>query len=343
MVFAQPLYTLSRPAVWFNILAGAYNPTSGTMSRQPLPVGNLVARDRTQERLSGIGYMLAAVFVFAIMDALLKRLSTHYGALQISCLRCLSSWLFLLLPITWQHTWATLRPSDLRLHFFRAALGIGMLASFVFAVHRLSLAQTYSLFLAAPLLMTALSVPIHGEKVAGKRWLAIIVGLSGVLVILQPWGHGGFSLIAACAAAAAALCYSLSALTVRTLGRGNSSMSLVFWYLLLVSIGSGALAAGEWRAVRSSDWGWLIGIGVTGALGQIWLTNAFRRAPPSVVGPFEYTAILWAFAIDWIFWSSTPSLSLIAGACIVIASGIVIILDERRLGVLVLNPASPPP
>jgi drug/metabolite transporter (DMT)-like permease len=75
----------------------------------------------------------------------------------------------------------------------------------------------------------------------------------------------------------------------------------------------------------------------------MWLTDAFRRAPPSVVGPFEYTAILWAFAIDWIFWSASPSLSLVIGACIVIASGVVVILDERRLGQLALNPASPPP
>jgi drug/metabolite transporter (DMT)-like permease len=314
------------------------------MSRQPLPIGNLVASDRSQDRLRGIGYMVAAVFVFSIMDSLLKRLSTHYGPLQISCLRCLSSWLFLLLPITWQRTWSTLRPTDVRLHLFRAALGIGMLASFVVAVHRLSLAQTYSMFLAAPLLMTALSVPIHGEKVAGKRWLAIVVGLSGVLVILQPWaGGGGYSLLAACAGAAATICYSLSALTVRTLGRGNSSMSLVFWYLLLVSIGAGLLAVADWRPIRSADWGWLAGVGVTGALGQMWLTNAFRRAPPSVVGPFEYTAILWAFAIDWIFWSATPSLTLIVGACIVIASGIVIILDERRLGMLAMNPSTPPP
>jgi drug/metabolite transporter (DMT)-like permease len=328
---------------WLNAGLGRYNPGITLMSRQPLPIENLTAPNRSRERLRGIGYMLAAVFIFSIMDSLLKRLSTHYGPLQISCLRCLSSWLFLLLPITWQRTWATLRPSDLRLHVFRAALGIGMLASFVFAVNRLSLAQTYSLFLAAPLLMTALSVPIHGEKVAGKRWLAIVIGLSGVLVILQPWGGGSISLMAACAAAAATICYSLSALTVRTLGRGNSSMSLVFWYLLLVSVGSGLLAAGDWRPVRVSDWGWLTGVGITGALGQMWLTNAFRRAPPSVVGPFEYTAILWAFAIDWIFWSATPSLSLIIGACIVIASGIVIILDERRLSMLALNPASPPP
>jgi drug/metabolite transporter (DMT)-like permease len=304
---------------------------------------NLARRAQPRERLRGIAYMVAAVFVFSIMDALMKRLSAHYRPLQISCLRCFSSWLFLLLPITWQRSWATLRPKNPRLHVFRALLGICMLGSFVFAVHRLSLAQTYSLFLAAPLLMTALSVPVLGESVAGKRWLVIIVGLSGVLVILQPWGGGsGFSMIAASAAAVATICYSLSALTVRTLGRGNSNMSMVFWYLLLVSIGSGVLAFADWRPVPASDWGWLLGIGVTGALGQMWLTDAFRRAPPSVVGPFEYTAILWAFVIDWIFWSASPSLGLVIGACIVIASGIVVILDERRLG-HALNPASPPP
>jgi drug/metabolite transporter (DMT)-like permease len=316
---------------------------SAIMSRRPVPIGNTAGHERSRERLRGIGYMVAAVFIFSIMDSLMKRLSAHYAPLQISCLRCISSWLFLLPTIAWQGNWNTLRARNAPLHLFRAVLGIGMLTSFVFAVHRLSLAQTYSLFLAAPLLMTALSVPIHGEKVTAKRWLAIVVGLSGVLVILQPWGSGSFSMSAAAAAALATICYSLSALTVRTLGRGNSSMSMVFWYLLLVSLGSGALALGDWRPVPASDWGWLFGIGVTGALGQMWLTDAFRRAPPSVVGPFEYTAIVWAFAIDWIFWSASPSLGLVVGAFIVIASGIFVILDEHRLSQLALNPASPPP
>lgn len=313
------------------------------MSREPLPIAALTVRDPSRERLRGIAFMVSAIFVFSIMDSLMKRLSAHYGPLQISCLRCISSWLFLLLPISWQRTWSTLRPRNRPLHLFRALLGIGMLGGFVFAVHRLSLAQTYSLFLAAPLLMTALSVPIHGEKVPGKRWLAIIVGLGGVLVILKPWGHSGFSMIAAAAAALATVCYSLSALTVRSLGRSNSNMSMVFWYLLLVGTGAGLLAIGDWHPVFDSDWGWLVGIGVTGALGQMWLTEAFRRAPPSVVGPFEYTSILWAFAIDWIFWSASPSLNLIAGACVVIVSGIFIIVDEHRLAGLALNCASPPP
>jgi len=283
------------------------------------------------ERTRGIGYMVAAVFVFSIMDALMKRLSSHYGPLQVGCLRSVSSLLFLLLPIAWRGSWADLRPRNPAMHLIRALLGITMLGSFVFAVHRLSMAQTYSLCLAAPLLMTALSVPIQGEHVSRHRWLAIAVGFGGVLVILRPWGQSGFSMLAAAAAAVATIAYSLNALTLRSLGRGNSSMSLVFWYLLLVSIGCGLLTLGDWHRIEGGDWGWLIGVGLSGTLGQLWLTSAFRRAPPSVVGPFEYTSIVWAFVIDWIFWSVAPSMSLIAGAAIVILSGIFILLDERRI------------
>jgi drug/metabolite transporter (DMT)-like permease len=313
------------------------------LSRPSAAIEKLTRREHSAERLRGIAYMVAAVFIFAIMDALLKGLSMRYAPLQIACLRSLSSWLFLLPTIAWAGAWRALRPRNPQLHLLRAVLGIVMLGSFVFAVHRLSLAQTYSVFLTAPLLMTALSVPIHGETVTGQRWLAIVIGLGGVLVILKPWGRSDFSLLAAGAAGLATICYSLSALTVRTLGRGNSSLSMVFWYLLLVGIGSGLLASGQWLPVPVSDWGWLLGVGVTGALGQMWLTEAFRRAPPSVVGPFEYTSMLWAFAIDWIFWAASPTLGLIVGACIVVASGIVVIVDERRLSQLALSAATPPP
>ncbi len=293
--------------------------------------------------------MVAAVFTFSIMDALMKRLSVHYAPLQVSCLRCLTSLAFLLLTVAWQRSWAMLRATTPVLHLARAALGITMLGSFVFAVNRLTLAQTYSLFLAAPLLMTALSVPMLGERVSARRWLAILAGMIGVLLILQPWGRGVISLVAAGAAAIATICYSLSALTVRSLGRRNSSMSMVFWYLTLVSIGSGVLAFHDWRPIESGDWPWLACIGISGALGQYWLTDAFRRAPPAVVAPFEYTAILWAFAIDWVFWSAAPSVGLLMGGAVVVGSGIFVIWDERRSAEqdrsaeLALNPACPPP
>lgn len=297
----------------------------------------------SRERLRGIASMLAAVFAFSIMDSLMKRLSSHYGPLQVACMRCLSSLVFLVVVIASQRSWSRLRATRPVLHLGRGALGIAMLASFVFAVHRLTMAQTYSLFMAAPLLMTALSVPLHGERVTRRRWVAIIVGMGGVLFILHPWSRGFVSLAAAAAAAAATVCYSLSALTVRSLGRKNSSISIVFWNLGLVGMGSGVLAISDWRTVPSADWPYLGAVGIAGALGQFWITDAFRRAPPAVVAPFEYTSILWAFAIDWVFWSVTPSSSLIVGATIVVTSGVYVIWDERRSASLALIPATPPP
>jgi drug/metabolite transporter (DMT)-like permease len=297
----------------------------------------------SNNRLRGIMSMIAAVFVFAIMDSLLKRLSSHYGPMQLACLRCFSSLALLTCTIASQRAWPQLRGGQPLLHLLRGGLGVAMLGCFVFAVHRLTMAQTYSLFMVAPLLMTALSVPMHREVVTGRRWCAIAVGMGGVLIILHPWSKGFISFTAAAAAAAATVCYSLSALTVRSLGRSNSNIGTIFWNFTLVGLGSGALAIFDWRPVPPAEWPWLGGVGIAGALGQYWITDAFRRAPPSVVGPFEYTSLLWAFAIDWIFWSASPSLSLVVGACIVVVCGIVVILDERRLGQLALNPESPPP
>ena len=300
-------------------------------------------RDHTHDRLRGITFMVSAVFVFSIMDSLMKRLSSHYGTFQISSLRCISSLFFLMLPILWRRSWATLRPRSPLLHLFRAALGISMLATFIFAVHRLTIAETYAICLCAPLMMTALSGPFLGERVPLRRWSAIIIGLCGVAVILQPGQSGFGSKIAVLAAAGSAICYAVSALTVRFLGRLNSNTSMVFWWLVLGGIGSLLLALPQWRPIDPGDWVWLGGIGVSGALGQVWITEAFRRAPPSVVGPFEYTALLWGFAIDWIFWSASPSRPLVIGASIIIASGVFIIWDERRLAELAYSPASPPP
>jgi drug/metabolite transporter (DMT)-like permease len=302
----------------------------------------MLSRRNATENLKGIAAMLFAVFMFSIMDASMKRLSQNYGPLELSCLRCAASIVFLIMPIAWSGTWQSLRPTNLRLHLLRAVLGITMLVAFVYAVRRLSIAETYSVFLCAPLLMTALSVPLLGERVPPRRWLTIAIGLCGVLIMLHPTSSGFIS-IAAAAAALSACAYALSAITVRKLGRTNSSAAMVMWLLLMAGAGAGLLAAPEWQPVAAGDWVWLAVIGLTGAFGQYGVTDAFRRAPPAVVAPFEYSAILWGFGIDWVFWAVLPSAVVVTGATIVVSCGLFIIWDERRLATLAQTAAASPP
>jgi drug/metabolite transporter (DMT)-like permease len=307
------------------------------MSRSsPLRLGRQRPLDRllhVSPRLRGIAYMIAAVFVFAIMDALMKGLSTRYSTVQVSCLRCLSSLACMAPLLIARGTWRELRMSGVRWHLLRGLIGVTMLASFIYGVRHLTLSQAYSLYLTAPLLMTVLSIPIFHEHVPPRRWLVILLGFAGVIVILKPWEEGAYPLLPAAAVVFATLCYALSALMVRSLSRTNSRMTLVFWYLLLVAIGSGALAARQWQPLQPQDWWWLAGLGISGTLGQLWITAAFSCAPPSVVGPFEYTALLWAFVIDRVVWTTSPTLSLVVGALFVVGSGIFIIEDERRMSV----------
>jgi drug/metabolite transporter (DMT)-like permease len=131
-------------------------------------------------------------------------------------------------------------------------------------------------------------------------------------------------------AVTSALCYALNVLTIRSLGRTDSSRSMVVWYLALLALGGGLWAVPQWRPIAPEHRTTIALIGVTGASGQFLFTEAFRRAPPSVVIPFEYTAILWAIGLDYVLWQTLPTAAVLVGAAFVIASGLYVALDERR-------------
>src|SRR5690606_9684933 len=136
---------------------------------------------------------------------------------------------------------ARLRMVNVRLHLLRGALSVLMLGSFVFAVRESSLATTYSIFMCAPLVVAALSAPLLGERVARYQWIAIAVGLGGVLVMLAPRG-GRWLSIGALAAVIAAVTYSIGVVTLRLLSRTDTSESMVFWFTVLLTLGAGLLA-----------------------------------------------------------------------------------------------------
>ena len=292
--------------------------------------------------LRAIALMLTAVGLFAFMDAALKHLAQDYPPLELVVVRCLASLPFLLLYTGWRGNWSALRPRNVPLHLLRGALALTMLATFIYAVSRLSLADTYAILLCAPLLMTALSVPLLGERVTAGRWYAIAAGLAGVLIMLRPTGTG-LGTLGGLAAAVAALCYALSALTIRVLSRTDSNGAMVLSFLLLAGLGALVIALPDWRPLAAVDLGWIAFVGVTGAVAQQLITEAFRSAPPAVVGPFEYTAMLWAFGLDWLLWQHLPTTTVLAGSAIVAVSGLYVIWEERQSRVPAAAPATPQP
>ncbi|MDR7133381.1 drug/metabolite transporter (DMT)-like permease [Lysobacter niastensis] len=272
--------------------------------------------------------MLAAVALFALMDACLKQLAAHYSSFQVASLRGAAS---LPLVLVWALVTAGVKPLihvRWSLHLLRGVLGVAMMAAFVYAVARLPLSTTYSIFFVAPLLITAMSVPFLGEKVGPRRWTAIAIGLVGVLVLLRPTGEGLISLSALAVLLAAAM-YAVSAITVRILARTDSTQSMMVWLMAMIAIGAGVLAWPQWTPVRSEDWWLIAGIGVAGALGQYAITEAFRLGEASLIAPLEYTALVWGVLLDLTLWGVLPDAITWLGAGIIIASGLYLVRRER--------------
>ena len=274
--------------------------------------------------------MLLAVAAFAVMDACLKVLTDHYPSLQIAALRGLVSLPLVLLWIAWSGAFARLWKVRWGLHLFRGVMSVLMMGCFVYGLRTLPLTEAYALFFVAPLLLTALSVPILGEQVGWRRWLAIAIGILGVLYVLRPTGAGMVSL-AGLAIIVAAFGYALTAITVRVLGRTDSPQAIVFWMITMLSLF--ALAAGwrDWVPVRGEHAHWLVGVAISGALRQWAITEAFRRGEASVVAPLEYTALAWGMLLDWTLWQVMPEARVLVGALVVAACGVYLILRESQL------------
>src|SRR5512144_197447 len=225
--------------------------------------------------LRGMLSMLLAVATFALMDAALKTLTPHYPPMQVAALRGLSSlplvtlWVLIdggprqLLRVRWS------------LHLLRGLLSIVMLGAFAYALRTLPLAETYSLFFVAPLIITALAALILHERVDWRGWTAIVTGFCGTLIVLRPTGAGVLTL-AGLAVLVSATGYSISAIAVRVLGRRDSTQAMVFWMLLMLSVFATALAWHGWVPIRPEDWGVIAALAVTGAVGQYAITDAFR-------------------------------------------------------------------
>ncbi|PGH56469.1 S-adenosylmethionine uptake transporter [Azospirillum palustre] len=283
-----------------------------------------------------VGCFLGAILLFAAMDTLIKFLTADYPVPQLMFVRSLVAFL-----LVGGYTLAcgggiaamrTRRPLG---HVWRAFAGLISMGCFFYAFRELPLADVYVLSFAGPLFITALSAPLLGEPVGWRRWAAVVVGFGGVVVMAQP--SAGAPLVPVLVGLCAALFYALAALAVRGLSRTETSASIVLYLLLTTTLVSGALALPVWTAPTAVALGLMALVGAIGAGAQVLLTQAFRRAPPAVVAPFEYTGMVWASLFGWLVFGDLPTVPVLAGAMVIIGSGLYILHREtmvarRRLG-----------
>ncbi|GAA6143157.1 DMT family transporter [Hydrogenophaga sp. 5NK40-0174] len=292
----------------------------------------------------GIVAMLSAMLWFSLMDAVLKELTASYPFIQIAALRGIVALPLIVAWITWRGQWQQMRRIRWPLQIMRGAIGVPMLFLFTYALQTLPLSTAYTLFFVAPLLVTVFSVLILKEAVPATHWWIIGVGFLGVMVALRP-GPSALSdvpaLMAGLAVLGAATCYAISAVTARLVGRTDSSESMVLVTLACISLLGGLLAYPTWVPVKPAH-GWLLtGLAITGFLGQLSITDAFRHGKASAVAPFEYSALAWGVGLDWVIWQALPDGYTWLGAAIIVASGVYLIRHEQRIARSHANPDHP--
>jgi drug/metabolite transporter (DMT)-like permease len=283
---------------------------------------------RASGNLRSIYAMLLAVATFSVMDTMMKLLAAHFPPIQVAALRGLASLPLVCAYVAWRGGFRGILRIHWPLQLLRGALGIAMLALFAYGLQKLSLAEAYSIYFIAPALITALSVFFLKERVDLARWLAIVIGLAGVLVVLRP-GVAGFLTLGGLAVLAAAACYAVSSIAVRVLARTDRSEHMVFWVMLLMSLGATTAAAPGWVPVEPRHLPVLCALAVSGFIAQLAITEAFSAGEASRVAPFEYTALAFGVGIDWLLWHTLPDRYTLAGAAIIIASGLYLIRHER--------------
>jgi drug/metabolite transporter (DMT)-like permease len=285
------------------------------------------ARERAQ-RLTGIALMCGAVACFAVLDTIAKYLNLHMSTLEVAWARYTGAFLFpfvLSNPWTWPERMVTLRPG---LQLGRSVLLLGSTLCNFAALRYLQLDEALALIFSTPFLVAALSGPILGEWVRWRRWTAIAVGFFGILVVTRP-GIGSMH-PAALLSLAAVMCYALYAIMTRILARTDSNATTLFYSNIVGAVALVPALPFVWSTPTDPlIIALMVGAGAIGSIGHYLLIAAHRLAPAAVLSPFIYTEIVLVIALGFLVFGDLPNRWTLAGAAIVIASGLYILHRER--------------
>ena len=260
------------------------------------------------------------------MDAIIKWMTADYPVPQVVALRSWFGLPFLLMLALYEGGLQGLRTRRPLVHIGRYTLVLALSFSFFWALSQMKLVDAIAITFAAPIFITALSVPLLREAVGWHRWIAISVGFCGVLIMLRP-GMGVFQW-AALVALGSTMVYALLMITTRALKSTESTAALMFYPQLGMSVTGIFFAPFFWVTPSLNDLGLFALAGIFGSVGVICVTHAFRLAPVATISPFEYSALIWATLLGFLLWGELPDNITLIGAIIVTSSGLYIIYRE---------------
>jgi drug/metabolite transporter (DMT)-like permease len=281
----------------------------------------------TAERLRGIGLICTAVFLFTILDTCAKYAGRFVPTLEVAWTRYAIALIFAVIVL---RPWRSLAQYRFERPVVQVVRAIFLMMSSVFnflALLYLQLAEAVSISFAAPLITTAIAGPLLGEWAGPRRWIAVVAGFIGVLVILEP--TPAYFRVEALFSVGAAICYAGYSLTTRMLAGTTSAPAMLIFgtlistVLLTPTLPSVATLPPHWTVMAA-----MVVTGAMGALGHYCLIVAHEKAPSIVLAPFAYTQIIWMLISGYLVFGDWPGPTTLLGGAIVIASGLYILYRE---------------
>jgi drug/metabolite transporter (DMT)-like permease len=289
----------------------------------------LLHADSARNRLIGIGLISGAYLLFSLLDGSAKWLVGSMPVIMVVWLRFAMHALFggiMLFPLKGVSLFKT---SHLRWHALRALMFMAMTGINFWALQYLQLTVTASIFFSVPLMIALASASVLGEKLDAGRWIAIIAGFAGVLVIVRPWGAEFHP--AMLASVVNAVLYAGFLMMTRRLAAYDSPETIQYLPALGVALGLAPFALAAWES--PSGWlEWTVAclLGVLGGFGHYLLALAHRYAPASVIAPFLYQQVIYMALFGYLVFGDVPSPGLWLGAAIVVGSGLYLFHRERK-------------
>ena len=290
------------------------------MTGLPLP-------DLRERVLTGIMLTSAAYYVFSLQDAAIKLMVVGFSVWQILFFRSVTILAIGLATGGFRLFADSARSPILKSMLLRSFLILSAWLCYYTASRDLQLAELTTIYFAAPVIVTILSVALLKEAVPPVRWIAVVVGFVGVFLACNPV-HLGLSTPVLLVLAAAFL-WALSIVLLRMIAKRERTIVQLVLNNAFFLVTAGVPMLLYWRTPTLPELGMLVGIGVLGGVAQFTLFEGMKHAPASVIAPFEYTSLVWAFGLGYLIWNDVPRPEVYLGAALIMGAGLLIIASER--------------